>query len=100
MLAEKKQNKMSSYKFDGREINVKSFNTVYVLTNISNVDLKRTVLNATVIFCKNDEQYAVAYKTKVSQVILLYLKCPINCHSNGVSQCNQNSVRKMGIGYF
>ena len=31
---------MPFYKFDGRDINVKSFNAVYVLTNISNVDLK------------------------------------------------------------
>ena len=88
---------MPSYKFDGRDINVKSFNTVYVLTNISNVDLKRVVLSAPVIFYKNDELYAIGYKTKDSQVIFLYLKSPIICHSNRVRQCDEHSVWKMGL---
>ena len=40
---------MASYIFDGKDVNVKSFNTVYDLTDIFDNDLDRVILSAPVI---------------------------------------------------
>ena len=52
LAACRKNNTTASYKFYGRAINLKSFNSVYQLTNFSDINLKRVVLSAPVIYGK------------------------------------------------
>ena len=73
---------MASYIFDGKDVNVKSFNTVYDLTDIFDNDLDRVILSAPVIWSKNDEWYVIGYKIMDGSIIPLYVKLPINCYSN------------------
>ena len=87
---------MSSYIFDRKDVNVKSFNAVYELTDIFDIDLDRVILSAPVICNKNDERYVIGYKRMDGSIIPLYAKSPINCHSNGVNRYNENSTWKMG----
>ena len=95
-----RKNKKASYIFDGSDIDVKSFSTIYELTNIFDIDLDRLILSAPVICNKNNEQYVtvhIGYKKMYDNIVPLYVKLPINCYSNGVSQYNQNSTWKMGL---
>ena len=59
----KKNNRMTSYKFDRRDINLRSFNAVQELSGISDISLKRVVLSAPVICNKSGDWYTVEYKT-------------------------------------
>ena len=88
---------MSSYKFNGLDINVKKFNSVYELTDIYNMDFDRLVVSAAVTCNKSDVRYIVGYKTEEGRVIPLYVKSPENCYSNGVNQYNENSAWKMDL---
>ena len=54
---------MTSYKFDRRDINLRSFNAVHELSGISDISLKRVVLSAPVICNKSGDRYTVEYKT-------------------------------------
>ena len=83
---------MASYIFDGKDVNVKSFNTVYDLTDIFDIDLDRVIFSAPVICNKNDERYVIRYKIMDGSIIPLYVKLPINCYSNGVIRYNENST--------
>ena len=83
---------MASYIFDGKDVNVKSFNTVYDLTDIFDNDLDRVILSAPVICNKNDERYVIGYKIMDGSIIPLYVKLPINCYSNGIIRYNENST--------
>ena len=76
---------MASNIFDGRDINVKSFNALYGLTDIFDIDIDRVILSAPVIYNKNDERYVIGYKRMDGNIVPLYVKSPINCYSNGVS---------------
>ena len=75
---------MASYIFDGRDINVKSVNAVYELTNIFDIDLDRVILSALVKCNKNGKQYVIGYKRMDDNIVPLYVKSPLNCYSNGV----------------
>ena len=86
---------MSSYKFNGLDINVKKFNSVYELTDIYNMDVDRLVVSAAVTCNKSDVRYIVGYKTEEGRALPLYVKSPENCYSNGVNQYNENSAWKM-----
>ena len=78
-------------------VNVKSFNTVYELTNIFDVDLERVIFSAPVICNKNDERYVIEYKIMDGNIVPLYVKFPITCYTNRVSRYNENSTWKMGL---
>ena len=89
---------MSQYKFNGLDINVKKFNSVYELTDIYNTDFDRLVVSAAVTCNKSDViRYIVGHKTEEGRVIPLYFKSPENCYSNVVNQYNENSAWKMGL---
>ena len=88
---------MSSYKFNGIDINVKKFNSVYELTDIHTRDLGRLVVSAAVTSNKSDVRCIVGYKTDDGRVIPFYVKSPANFYLHGVSQCNENSACKMGL---
>ena len=88
---------MASYIFDGKDINVKSFNVVYEWTDIFDIDLDRMILSAPMICNKNDERYVIGYKRMDGSIFLLYVKSPINCYPNGVDRYNENSMWKMGL---
>ena len=62
---------MSSYKFNGLDINVKKFNSVYELTDIYIINFDRLVVSAAVICNKSDVRYFVGYKTEEGRVIPL-----------------------------
>ena len=62
---------MSSYKFNGLDINVKKFNSVYELTDIYNTDFDRLVVSAAVTCNKSDVRFIVGYKTEEGRVIPL-----------------------------
>lgn len=61
---------MTSYKFNRRDINVKSFTTVNEF--ISDIILQRVVLSVPVICNENNEGYTVRYKT-LDAVFLLFM---------------------------
>ena len=88
---------MDSYIFDGRDINVKSFNAVYELTDIIYIDLDRVILSDPVICNKNDEWYVNDYKRIYGNIVPLYVKSPIDCYSNGFSRYNESSTWKIGL---
>ena len=88
---------MASYIFNGKDVNVKSFNAVYELIDIFDVDLDRVILSAPDMCNKNDERYVIGYKRMAGSITPLYVKSPINCYSNGVNWYNENSTRKMGL---
>ena len=89
---------MSSYKFNGLDINVKNFNSVYELTDIHNMDFGGLVVSAAVTCNNGDVRYIVEYKTEDGRVLPLYVKSPgNNCYSNGVNQYNENFTWKMGL---
>ena len=62
---------MSSYKFNGLDINVKKFNSVYELTDIYIMNFGRLVVSAAVTCNKSDVRYIVGYKTEEGRVIPL-----------------------------
>ena len=62
---------MSSCKFNGLDINVKKFNSVYELTDIYIINFDRLVVSAAVICNKSDVRYIVGYKTEEGRVIPL-----------------------------
>ena len=89
---------MSSYKFNGLDIDVKKSNSAYELIDIYNTDFDRLVVSAAITCNKSDViRYIVGYKTEEGRVIPLYVKSPENCYSNGVNQYNENSAWKMGL---
>ena len=88
---------MVSYKFDGKDVNVKRFNDVYELTDIFDFDLDRGILSAPVTCNKNDERYVIGYKRMDGNIVPLYVKSPINYYSNGVNRYNKSSMWKMGL---
>lgn len=61
---------MTSYKFNGRDINLKGFSAVHEF--ISDISLIRVVLSVRVICNKNDKRYPIRYKT-VDSVFLLFV---------------------------
>ena len=89
---------MSSYKFNGLDIDVKKSNSAYELIDIYNTDFDRLVVSAAITCNKSDViRYIVGYKTEEGRVIPLYVKSPENCYSNGVNQYNENSAWKMDL---
>ena len=88
---------MSSYNFNGLDINVKKFNSVYELTDIHTMDFDRLVVGAAITYNKSDVRSIVGYKTEEGTVIPLYVKSPENCYSNDVNQYNENSAWKMDL---
>ena len=89
---------MSSYKFNGLDINVKNFNSVYELTDIHTMDFGGLVVSAAATCNNSDVRYIVEYKTEDGRVLPLYVKSPgNNCYSNGVNQYNENFTWKMGL---
>ena len=54
-----KEKKTSSSKFNGLDINVKKFNSVYELTDIHTMDFDRLVVSAAVTCNKSDVRYIV-----------------------------------------
>ena len=88
---------MASYKFNGLDINVKKFNSVYELTDIHTMDFGRLLVSAAVTCNKSGVRYIAGYKTEDGRVISLYVKSPGNCYSNGVNQYNETSAWKMGL---
>ena len=83
---------MVSYIFDGKDVNVKSFNAVYELTNNFDTDLDRVILSAPVICNKNDERCVIGYKRMDGSIIPLYVKSPTSCYSSRVNRYNENST--------
>ena len=65
---------MASYIFDGRDINVKSFNAVHELTDIFDIDLDRVILSAPAICNKSDKWYVIGYKRIDGNIAPLYVK--------------------------
>ena len=65
---------MACYIFDGRDINVKSFNAVYELTDIFDIDLDRVILSALVKCNKNGKQYVIRYKIMDDNIVPLYVQ--------------------------
>ena len=65
---------MASYIFDGRDINVKSFNAVHELTDIFDIDLDRVIISAPAICNKNDKWHVIGYKRIDGNIAPLYVK--------------------------
>ena len=58
------------------------------------------ILSAPVICNKNDERCVIVYKRIDSNIVLLCVKSPVNCYSNGVNRYNNISTWKMGLDIF
>ena len=62
---------MSSYKFNGLDINVKKFNSAYELQISIFMNFDRLVVSAAVTCSKSDVRFIVGYKTEEGRVIPL-----------------------------
>ena len=90
MLLEK--NKMTSYKFNGRDINLKSFTTVQEF--ISNISSQRVVLSVPVM-C-NKKMNVILLDMKQWMVFLCSIPNKLSFKWS-LSRYNENSTGKMGL---
>lgn len=68
---------MATYKFVGEDIEIKSFNSVYKLTDIYGTDLNRVSLRAAVTCNKSATWYIVRYKAMDDAIITFCIKSPL-----------------------